>query len=102
MKSEPSSDSEIKDTTLSLRIPTELDHRLRKISKELGLSKNDVARHAIRAALDAIEARGYQIEWPLKMNASPKIPDYVAYELQRLTHNEQEGILKTLLRKARE
>lgn len=92
----------IKDTSLSLRVPKDLDNRLKQVARTLDLSKNDVARHAIRAALDAIEARGYQIEWPLKLAASPKIPDDVMYELQQLSAKDREGVIKTMIRKLRE
>ncbi len=99
---EPEPDLKIKDTTLSLRIPKDLDSRLRIVARTLDLSKNDVARHAIRAALDAIESRGFQIEWPLRMEASPKIPDEVLFELRRLSANDREGFLTTFLRKLQE
>ena len=60
-----------KDTILSVRISAEMDERLKKAAEALDLSKNDVARSALRSALDAMEARRYRIEWPLRMEAGP-------------------------------
>lgn len=60
-----------KDTIFSVRISAEMDERLKKAAKALDLSKNDVARGALRSALDAMEMRRYKIEWPLSMEAEP-------------------------------
>lgn len=67
MKAEPVP----KDTILSVRISANMDERLKKAAEALDLSKNDVARCALRSALDAMEARRYRIEWPLRMEAGP-------------------------------
>ena len=40
-----------KDPVLSVRLPDDLDARLNKCAESLDLSKNDIARHAIRAAV---------------------------------------------------
>ena len=56
-----------KDANISLRVPKELDDQLIECANRLDLSKNDIARHAIRAAVAAIEANGYRIQMPLRM-----------------------------------
>ena len=56
-----------KDPVLSVRLPKEVDDRLSAAADKLDLSKNDIARHAIRAALAAIEANGFKITLPLEM-----------------------------------
>ncbi|MCC7518813.1 MAG: ribbon-helix-helix protein, CopG family [Verrucomicrobiae bacterium] len=61
-----------KDAILSVRISAEMDERLKKAAKALDLSKNDVARGALRATLEAMEMRRYRIEWPLRMDATPR------------------------------
>jgi len=55
----------------SVRLPSELDSRLARAVKVLGLSKNDIARHAIRAAVSAIEAVDYQANLPLEISVAP-------------------------------
>ena len=57
----------ITDPVLSVRLPKELDERLARAVKRLDLSKNDIARHAIRAAVSAIEAAEYRVQLPLDM-----------------------------------
>jgi len=59
-----------KDPVLSVRLPGDLDERLDRCAEKLDLSKNDIARHAIRAAVEAIEANGFRIELPLKMSVA--------------------------------
>jgi hypothetical protein len=61
----------IKDTVLSLRVPTDLDVQLKKVAEKMDLSKNDIARHILRAGLDSIESSKFRIEWP---------PIFYAYE----------------------
>lgn len=56
-----------KDPILSVRLPDDLETRLTKCAESLDLSKNDIARHAIRAAIAAIEANGFKITLPLEM-----------------------------------
>jgi hypothetical protein len=56
-----------KDPVLSVRLPKDLEDRLTRAAETLDLSKNDIARHAIRAAVAAIEADGYRITLPLEM-----------------------------------
>jgi hypothetical protein len=41
--------------------------RLARAAAALDLSKNDIARHAIRAAIAAVEASDFQIQLPLSM-----------------------------------
>ncbi len=56
-----------KDVIVSIRLATELDKRLQKAAEALDLSKNDIARHAIRAAVRSIEESKYKIAWPIDM-----------------------------------
>ncbi len=58
---------------LSVRLPRELDDRLGRAAEELDLSKNDIARHAIRAAVNAIEKNGNVIQLPLEMDVRPRL-----------------------------
>lgn len=57
-----------KDPVLSVRLPDDLDSRLTKCAEKLDLSKNDIARHAIRAAVVEIESNGFKITLPLEMS----------------------------------
>jgi predicted DNA-binding protein len=56
-----------KDPVLSVRLPDDLSARLDACAEKLDLSKNDVARHAIRAAVESIEANDFRISLPLQM-----------------------------------
>jgi len=56
-----------KDPVLSVRLPGDLDAKLTKCAEQLDLSKNDIARHAIRAAVAEIEANDFKITLPLAM-----------------------------------
>ena len=60
------------DPVLSVRLPRELDTRLARAAKNLDLSKNDIARHAIRAAIAAIEANDYRVQLPLDVVVKPR------------------------------
>jgi len=63
------------DPVLSVRMPKELDIRLARAAKNLDLSKNDIARHAIRAAVKAIETMEYRVQTPLDLTVTPsKLP----------------------------
>jgi len=55
------------ESAISIRLPVELEERLRSAAEKLDLSKNDIARHAIRAAVQAIEDDGFRIELPMQM-----------------------------------
>ena len=56
-----------KSQSISVRLESDLKERLVRASRKLDLSENDIARHAIRAAVTGIEANGYKIELPLAM-----------------------------------
>jgi predicted DNA-binding protein len=60
------------DPVLSVRLPKELDERLARAAKRLDLSKNDIARHAIRAAVTAVEAVEFQVQLPLVMEVKTR------------------------------
>jgi predicted DNA-binding protein len=66
------------DTVLSVRLPRELDDRLTRASKNLDLSKNDIARHAIRAAIASIEENDHKIQLPLEMIVKNRLVAKVA------------------------
>jgi antitoxin component of RelBE/YafQ-DinJ toxin-antitoxin module len=52
---------------LTVRLDSELKGRLAQAAAKLDLSENDVVRHALRAAVNVIEANNYKIELPLQM-----------------------------------
>jgi antitoxin component of RelBE/YafQ-DinJ toxin-antitoxin module len=42
---------------MSLRIPDELDEKLTRYAKEMGLSKNQVVRMALKGMMDGVRAK---------------------------------------------
>jgi predicted transcriptional regulator len=56
-----------KTTAVTVRLDPELKGRLAQAAAKLDLSENDIVRHALRAAVNAIEANDYKIELPLEM-----------------------------------
>jgi predicted transcriptional regulator len=56
-----------KTTAVTVRLDQELKARLAEAAAKLDLSENDIVRHALRAAVNAIEANDYKIELPLNM-----------------------------------
>lgn len=56
-----------KTTAVTVRLDPELKGRLAQAATKLDLSENDIVRHALRAAVNAIEANDYKIELPLEM-----------------------------------
>jgi hypothetical protein len=63
--------SPLKDTVLTIRVSTDLDSQLKHVAEKLDLSKNDIARHILRAGLDLIESSKYRVEWPLIFEMAP-------------------------------
>jgi hypothetical protein len=59
---------------VTVRLDPELKGRLAQAAAKLDLSENDIVRHALRAAVNAIEANDYKIELPLEM-ALAKTPN---------------------------
>jgi predicted transcriptional regulator len=57
-----------KTDAVTVRLDRELKGRLAKAASKLDLSENDIVRHALRAAVNAIEANDYKIELPLEMS----------------------------------
>jgi predicted transcriptional regulator len=57
-----------KTGAVTVRIDPELKGRLAQAATKLDLSQNDIVRHALRAAVNAIEANDYKIELPLEMS----------------------------------
>jgi hypothetical protein len=53
--------------TVTVRLDRELKGRLAQAATKLDLSENDIVRHALRAAVNAIEANDYKIDLPLEM-----------------------------------
>ena len=64
----------ITDPVLSVRLKKDLDSRLTRAAKTLNLSKNEIARCAIRSAVDAIESVAYRVQLPLDMGVKPAEP----------------------------
>jgi predicted transcriptional regulator len=62
-----------KTAAATVRLDPELKERLAQTAAKLDLSENDIVRHALRAAVNAIEANDYKIELPLEM-ALAKVP----------------------------
>ena len=91
----------LKDTILSVRISGEMDERLKKAAKALDLSKNDVARGAIRAVLDAMELRRYRIEWPLSMNAAPRTTRAEREDTRAILEDVRQQVKKLIERQAK-
>ena len=56
-----------KTDAVTVRLDPELKGRLARASTNLDLSENDIVRHALRAAVNAIEANDYKIELPIEM-----------------------------------
>jgi len=56
-----------KTGAVTVRLDPELKKRLAQAAVKLDLSENDIVRHALRAAVNAIEADDYKIELPLEM-----------------------------------
>jgi predicted transcriptional regulator len=56
-----------KTDAVTVRLDRELKGRLAQAATKLDLSENDIVRHALRAAVNAIEANDYKIELPLEM-----------------------------------
>jgi predicted transcriptional regulator len=56
-----------KTGAVTVRLEPELKGRLAEAAAKLDLSENDIVRHALRAAVNAIEAHDYKIELPLDM-----------------------------------
>jgi hypothetical protein len=56
-----------KDPILSVRLPDDLQERLQKCADALDLSQNDIARHAIPAAVAEIEKNGGRLIIPPDM-----------------------------------
>ena len=52
---------------MTVRLDRELKERLAQAATKLDLSENDIVRHALRAAVNAIEANDYKIELPFEM-----------------------------------
>jgi predicted transcriptional regulator len=56
-----------KTGAVTVRLDPELKGRLAEAAVKLDLSENDIVRHALRAAVNAIEANDYKIELPLEI-----------------------------------
>jgi hypothetical protein len=56
-----------KTDAVTVRLDPELKGRLTQAATKLDLSENNIVRHALHAAMNAIEANDYKIELPLEM-----------------------------------
>jgi predicted HicB family RNase H-like nuclease len=61
-----------KTGAVTVRLDPKLKGRLAQAATKLDLSENDIVRHALRAAVNAIEANDYKIELPLEMPVAKK------------------------------
>ena len=57
-----------KTDAVTVRLDRELKGGLAQAATKLDLSQNDIVRHALRAAVNAIEANDYKIELPIEMS----------------------------------
>ncbi len=57
----------MKPHSITVRLGPDLKQRLHQSARELDLSENNIAKHAVRAAVDFIEANNYTIELPFQM-----------------------------------
>ena len=60
----------MKPHSITVRLGPDLKQRLHQSALKLDLSENDIAKHAVRAAVDFIESNDYRIELPLQMAAA--------------------------------
>lgn len=72
---------------VSVRMPKDLDERLKRVAESLDLTKNDVARHAIRAVVQAIESN-QSLELPLKIVVQPQPLSVVLEKKKRRSSKE--------------
>ena len=56
-----------KTGAVTVRLDPELKGRLARASTKLDLSENDIVRHALRVAVNAIEANDYKMQLPLQV-----------------------------------
>jgi predicted transcriptional regulator len=56
--------------SITVRLGPDLKQRLHQSARKLDLSANGIAKHAVRAAVDFIEANNYTIELPFQMAAA--------------------------------
>ncbi len=52
---------------ITIRLGPELKQRLHNAARKLDLSENDIARHAVRAAVDWLEANDYRVGPPFEI-----------------------------------
>jgi hypothetical protein len=57
----------MKPHSITVRLGPDLKQRLHQSARKLDLSENGIAKHAVRAAVDFIEANNYTIELPFQM-----------------------------------
>jgi len=58
-------------STVSVRLPKELDVRLTKVARKLDLFKSAISCDAIRAAVEAIESNEYSVQIPMDISVTP-------------------------------
>jgi predicted transcriptional regulator len=67
----------MKPHSITVRLGPDLKERLHESARKLDLSENNIAKHAVRAAVDFIEANDYTIELPFQMAANGPIKSRV-------------------------
>ncbi len=60
----------MKPHSITVRLGPDLKQRLHHSARKLDLSENNIAKQAVRAAVDFIEANNYRIELPFQLAAA--------------------------------
>jgi hypothetical protein len=63
----------MKTQAITIRLGPELKQRLQNAARKLDLSENDIARHALRAAVDWLERNDHRVGPPFEI-VSRKAP----------------------------
>lgn len=64
MRAKGKTEADNRRITNNVKITEDLDARLGKVAFKLDVTKMDVMRHAIRALVEAIEQKDYEVSWP--------------------------------------
>jgi len=60
----------MKPHSITVRLGPDLKQRLHQSARKLDLSENNIAKQAVRAAVDFIEGNNYRVELPFQMAAA--------------------------------
>jgi hypothetical protein len=78
---------------LSLRLDAETEERLELVAEKTGIKKHTLAQMAVEAAINAIEANGFEIVLPIKFDVTriPTARDQVLPPTQQVRRNNHRG-----------